>query len=66
MQKFVKNLRMYFDEEDWGLLGRIAEAEKLPKVQILKRALRVYDRVLQDHPELNAPKVPIREPRSAA
>lgn len=35
-------LRVVFDEADFRLLTEAAEAERLPKVEILRRALRQY------------------------
>lgn len=35
-------LRVEFDEADFQLLTDAAEAERLPKVEILRRALRSY------------------------
>jgi hypothetical protein len=37
---YVTQLKL--DEEDSKLLGKCAEAEKLPKVEILRRALRYF------------------------
>lgn len=48
-------LRVEFDEADFQLLTDAAEAERLPKVEILRRALRSY-----------APKVLSEQSRAAA
>ena len=37
-----KALRLALDEEDWHLLERVAQKEKLTKSDILRRGLRRY------------------------
>lgn len=35
-------LRLRLDDADWSLLGEVAAAEKLPKSEVMRRALRAY------------------------
>ena len=37
-----QRLAITFDDEDWALLADLADLEKLPKSEIMRRALRVY------------------------
>lgn len=50
-------LRIEFDEADFLLLTEAAEAERLPKVEILRRALRQYaPKVLGQSPPSETPE----------
>lgn len=58
MTEFAGRLTLPLDKEDWDLLLQRAREEKLPKAEILRRALRLYT------PTVRMPAA--TEPRNAA
>jgi predicted transcriptional regulator len=58
-QRNSKAMTLILDEEDWKLLDEAAKKEKLPKSEILRRALRRYSA------ELDAQELPQPQPATA-
>jgi len=41
-EKWVSTCPVPLDQEDWALLNETAQADKLPKTEIMRRGLRMY------------------------
>lgn len=39
---YEKGLRVRFDRQDWALINRLAEIDRMPKNQVLRLAIRHY------------------------